>query len=206
MMIKLYTFDNCILNCKKQPASKKKMLISNNTHYSILSHTIMNEEERDYAIRPNKEELKREHKALHTLGRELVELPESLFPTIPLSERVKDQIFAAKKFKKAALQRQLRFISTLMLAEDAGAIREALRLIKLPHKKDVEQFHRLETWRDQLIAEDTAVFNEILNAHPTADRQHINQLIRNANKEAKLNKPPKSSRMLFKYLQELQEK
>ncbi|MCK5917303.1 MAG: DUF615 domain-containing protein [Cocleimonas sp.] len=164
----------------------------------------MNEEERDYAIRPNKEELKREHNALHTLGRELVELPESLFATLPLSERVKDQIVAAKKFKKSALQRQLRFISGLMLEEDADAIREALRLVKLPHKKEVEQFHLLETWRDQLIAGDNAIFNEILNVHPRADRQHMNQLIRNASKEAKQNKPPKSSRMLFKYLQELQ--
>ncbi len=91
-----------------------------------------------------------------------------------------------------------------MLEEDADAIREALRLVKLPHKKEVEQFHQLETWRDQLVAGDNAIFNEILESNPTADRQHINQLIRNANKEAKQNKPPKSSRILFKYLQELQ--
>lgn len=170
---------------------------------NLESHS-MNKEEGDYAIRPNKEELKREHKALHALGRELVELPESLFATIPLSEYAKDQIFAAKKFKKSALQRQLRFISSLMLEEDADAIREALRLVKLPHKKEVEQFHQLETWRNQLIAGDNMIFNEILESHPIADRQYINQLIRNANKEAKQNKPPKSSRMLFKYLQELQ--
>ena len=165
----------------------------------------MNEEERDYAIRPNKEALKREHKALHALGRELVELPEALFTTIPLSNRVKDQIVAAKKFKKSALQRQLRFISGLMLEEDADAIREALRLIKLPHKKAVEQFHQLEVWRDQLIAGDKTVFSEILNAYPLADRQHINQLTRNAAKEATQNQAPKSSRMLFKYLQTLQQ-
>jgi ribosome-associated protein len=165
----------------------------------------MNEEERDYAIRPNKEELKRKHKALYALGKELVELPESLFVTIPLSERIKDQIFAAKKFKKAALQRQLRFICGLMLEEDTDAIREALRLIKLPHKKNMAKFHQLETWRDQLIAGDKATFTEILNIHPSANRQYINQLIRNTAKEAKQNKPLKSSRILFKYLQTLQQ-
>lgn len=162
----------------------------------------MNEE--DYAIRPNKEQLKRELKNLHTLGRELVELPESQFATIPLSERIKEQIFAAKKFKKAALQRQLRFISGLMLEEDAEAIQEALRLIKLPHKKTVEQFHRLEAWRDKLIAGDNGVFAEILDLYPMANRQQLRQLIRNANKEATQNKAPKASRLLFKYLQELQ--
>jgi ribosome-associated protein len=164
----------------------------------------MNEEQQEYAIRPNKEDLKREYKALHALGRELVELPKALFITIPLSERAKDQIFAAKNFKKSALQRQLRFISALMKEEKVDAIYEALRLIKLPHKKEVEQFHQLEIWRDQLIAGDYAVFTELLDTHPVADRQYINQLTRNAKKEAKQNKPPKSSRMLFKYLQELQ--
>jgi ribosome-associated protein len=161
-------------------------------------------EEQEYAIRPNKEDLKREYKALHALGRELVELPKALFTTIPLSEHAKDQIFAAKNFKKSALQRQLRFISALMKEEDVDAIHDALRLVKLPYKKEIEQFHQLERWRDQLIAGHPTVFTALLDTHPAANRQHINQLIRNATREAKQNKPPKSSRMLFKYLQELQ--
>jgi len=38
-----------------------------------------------------------------------------------------------------------------------------------------------------------------------ADRQQLRQLVRNANKESQQNKPPKASRLLFKYLKELQE-
>ncbi len=165
----------------------------------------MNEEEHEYAIRPNKEELKRAFKASHELGRELVNLPEAHFPTIPLSERIKTQIFAAKKFKKAALQRQLRFISSLMRDEDEPAIREAIRLVKLPHKKSVDEFHQIERWRDQLIAGDNRAFDDVIATYPNADRQHMRQLVRNAIKEASQKKPPKASRMLFKYLQELKE-
>ncbi|HIO92912.1 MAG TPA: DUF615 domain-containing protein [Leucothrix mucor] len=166
----------------------------------------MNEEDKyEYAVRPNKEGLKRALKASHQLGRELVALPVSHFPAIPLSPRIKDQIFEAKKFKKSALQRQLRFISSLMQEEDQEAIREALRLIKLPHQESVDKFHQLEIWRDQLIAGDNAVFEDIINNHSAADRQYIRQLIRNANKEAAQNKTPKASRLLFKYLQELGE-
>jgi len=165
----------------------------------------MNKEEHEYAVRPNKEELKRAFKASHELGRELVNLPLAHFPSIPLSERIKTQILAAKKFKKAALQRQLRFISSLMRDEDEPAIREAIRLVKLPHKKDVEEFHQIECWRDQLIAGDNSTFDEIIDIYPLADRQHMRQLIRNATKEAAQNKTPKASRMLFKYLQELKE-
>jgi ribosome-associated protein len=69
----------------------------------------------------------------------------------------------------------------------------------------MEQFHQLEGWRDQLIAGNTMVFEEVLDLHPFADRQRMNQLIRNANKEALQNSPPKASRLLFKYLQELQQ-
>lgn len=166
----------------------------------------MNEEEQEYAIRPNKEQLKRDLKALHQLGRELVNLPKANFSSIPLSEQARDQIFAAKSFKKSALQRQLRFISGLMQEEDNVAIREALRLIKLPHKKNMEQFHQLEMWRDQLIAGNDAVFADILDLYPNANRQHIRQLVRNSSKEKAQNKTPKASRLLFKYLQELQER
>lgn len=165
----------------------------------------MNEEEQEYAIRPNKEQLKRDLKSLHQLGRELVSLPKAHFSALPLSERLKDQIFSAKNFKKSALQRQLRFIAGLMQEEDVEAIREALRLIKLPHKNDAEQFHRLEAWRDQLIAGDNTVFEDIMDQYPLADRQHMRQLIRNATREMAQKKTPKASRMLFKYLQQLQQ-
>jgi ribosome-associated protein len=161
------------------------------------------EQEQEYAIRPNKEQLKRDLKDLHYLGRELVLLPKSHFSVLPLSEHAKDQIFAAKKFKKSALQRQLRFIAGLLQEEKVDEIREALRLIKLPHKKDVEQFHQLEVWRDQLIAGDNAVLEDIMGRYSLADRQYIRQLIRNATREIAKNQTPKASRMLFKYLQQL---
>ena len=37
------------------------------------------------------------------------------------------------------------------------------------------------------------------------ERQYVGQLIRNAKKEQTQNKPPKSARLLFKYLSELQQ-
>ena len=43
----------------------------------------------------------------------------------------------------------------------------------------------------------------LLTEFPSADRQYLRQLIRNAKKEIQGNKPPKSARSLFKYLREL---
>jgi len=106
--------------------------------------------------------------------------------------------------KKAALQRQLRFISSIMHEEDVSAIQLQLKLLAQPIKKANDEFHQVEEWRDQLIAGDNELINTLVN-EIEADRQQLRQLVRNANKESQQNKPPKASRLLFKYLKELQE-
>lgn len=157
-----------------------------------------------YSERPNKTALKREMKIMHDLGRELIELPNSKFETIPLSERMYDAIFSGKKMKKAALQRQLRFISSVMPEEDVEAIQFQLKLLATPVQKANDEFHQVEAWRDQLIQGDVELINTLVD-DIQADRQQLRQLVRNATKEAQQNKPPKASRLLFKYLKELQE-
>ena len=154
-----------------------------------------------YKERPNKTALKREMKQLHELGRTLVELADSQFEKISVSERMRDAILLAKRLKKAALQRQLRYISGIMGEEDINTIQAQLKQIALPHQQETEEFHQIESWRDQLIAGDNDLMNELVNQFDL-DRQHLRQLVRNANKEAQQNKPPKASRLLFKYLKE----
>ena len=158
-----------------------------------------------YKERPNKTQLKRDMKVMHDLGKELVELPTSKFDQVTLSERMIDAVMLAKKLKKSALQRQLRFISSIIKEEDTDTIRLELNRIALPQQQGNDAFHDVENWRDRLIAGDNELINELLDKYPQADRQHIRQLVRNAVKETQQNKPPKASRLLFKYLKELQE-
>lgn len=158
-----------------------------------------------YKERPNKTQLKREMKVFHDLGKELVALAESKLSELTLSERMMDAILAAKKMKKSALQRQLRFISSIIQEEDTDAIRLQLNRLALPQLQANDAFHEVEDWRDRLVSGDNELINELLERFTNADRQYIRQLVRNANKETQLNKAPKSSRMLFKYLKELQE-
>ena len=156
-----------------------------------------------YKERPNKTQLKREMKALHDLGRELVEMPMSKFEKVSLSERMIDAMMLAKKVKKAALQRQLRFIASIMSEEDVKTIQLEIKQLALPQEQEVEAFHKVEQWRDKLIEGDNDLMNELVSQFENTDRQYLRQLIRNANKEAQNNKPPKSSRLLFKVLKEL---
>jgi len=157
-----------------------------------------------YKIRPNKTQLKRDMKVYHDLGRELVELAQNKLENVTLSERMYDAIASGKKMKKSALQRQLRFISNIMEEEDVDTILLELKQLALPQEKEVEEFHQIENWRDQLIAGDNNLIEQLVT-DIDADRQHIRQLVRNAIKEEQQNKPPKSSRLLFQYLKERQE-
>lgn len=159
--------------------------------------------DQEYAERPNKTRLKVVAQHQHNLGKQLTELNANILATLPISDYLRTSVLAAKKMQKGALKRQLKYIAALMSEEDVPAIEAALQQQNLPDQQAVAAFHQVEQWRDQLIAGDKQVFNQLLQQFPQIDRQYINQLIRNAVREQKHNKAPKSARALFRYLKEL---
>ncbi len=154
--------------------------------------------------RKSKSQIKREMHELQALGKQLVELSPKQLVDIPLSEKVRDAIVSARTLKHGAIRRQLQYIGSLMPKEDVASIRTMLHKLQQPHKDDVKAFHQLEQWRDQLLLGDQDLLNELASKFVNFDRQHVRQLIRNAKKEQEKNKPPKSARLLFKYLTEMQ--
>ncbi|MEE9303530.1 MAG: ribosome biogenesis factor YjgA [Thiotrichaceae bacterium] len=160
------------------------------------------EEEKVYAERPNKTAIKKEMLELRDLGKQMIALREDWLDKLPISEQLKREVIKAKKFSKGALRRQLIFLEKLMREEDAQQIKKALEACYQPHKESTEQFHQVEQWRDALLKDDNHLLEELLDRFVALDRQHIRQLIRNAAKESQLNKPPKSSRALFRYIKE----
>jgi len=166
-------------------------------------HDKPNMSESDYAIRPNKTQIKREIKVLNQLGKELIELPDSSLKKVPLSDAMLQAIKDGKRFQRGALQRQLRRIAKLMQHEDVEAIQRELERLKQPSKQQTAELHQLEQWRDRLMSGDSELLTDLIDQFPVIDRQHIRQLVRNAGLEQKRNKPPKSARLLFKYLSEI---
>ncbi len=154
--------------------------------------------------RKSKSQIKREMHELQALGKQLVELSPKQLVDIPLSEKVRDAIVSARTLKHGAIRRQLQYIGSLMPKEDVASIRTMLHKLQQPHKDEVKAFHELEQWRDQLLLGDQDLLNELASKFVSFDRQHVRQLIRNAKKEQEKNKPPKSARLLFKYLTEMQ--
>ena len=158
-----------------------------------------------YAERPNKTLIKRELYALQDLAKRIIALPDIHFDALPLSEGMNEAFLLARRIKRAALQRQLRYIAGRFNEEDIDAIEFTMGRQNAPQKQAVERLHRVEKWRDKLIAGDNELLTELISQFSECDAQYLRQLIRNANKEAKTNKPPKSARLIFKYLTELDE-
>ncbi len=151
----------------------------------------------------SKSQLKRESHALTDLGKELVELAPSKLKKVPLSDNLEEAITLARRLKSGSgRKRQLQYIGKLLRSTDAEPIIAAMDALKLEHAHENVRLHKLEQWRDRLLVEGDSALAELLAEHPNTDRQHLRQLLRNAQKEQKLNKPPKSARELFKYLRD----
>jgi len=159
-----------------------------------------------YAIRPNKEQIKRDIAEVAKLAEELTHLSESQLASMKMPEQLEGAIISAKKMPatKPARKRQLKFVTAKLREIDLEKVTEVLERIQTKSAHGVREHHQAEQWRDKLIAcENNDALTNLLNEHPTADRQHIRQLQRNAQKEAKAEKPPKSARLLYQSLKEL---
>lgn len=144
---------------------------------------------------------KREMAALQKLGETLLELPASQFSQVTMSDPLRAAIELAKTLKqREARRRQLQYIGKLMRAEDHQQIAATLVGFEDTNRLFRQHFQRLEKIRDALICTGDVAFEQLIDTHPELDRQHLRQLIRQARKEAEQDKPPTTSRKLFKYL------
>lgn len=152
----------------------------------------------------SKTEVKRQMHALQELGARLTKLNKEQLDKLDLGDSLRNAIDEFHRIKSnGAQKRHLQYIGKIMRTEDADEIEHAIGLFEAGHQAHTQAFHKLERWRDKLINEGNQALQEYVEEYPDADIQHIRQLIRNAQKELKLNKPPAASRKLFKYLREL---
>ncbi|MDF1582931.1 MAG: ribosome biogenesis factor YjgA [Methyloprofundus sp.] len=161
-------------------------------------------EEKTWAIRPNKTQLKRDIAAIHEMCEEITQLAPAQIEKLNFPDEIAIAITAAAKMPfKAARKRQLKFITGLMRKVDIEPIEDALNKIKAKSAHATRELHQLERWRERLLSDDKQALTELLDKYPGADAQQLRQLIRNAKKEISLEKPVKSARLLFKYLRVL---
>ena len=154
-----------------------------------------NDDDDDEIIWVSKSEIKRDAEELKRLGAELVDLGKNALDKIPLDDDLRAAIELAQRIKKEGRRRQMQLIGKMLRQRDDEPIRQALDKLKNRHNQQVALFHKLEQLRDRLIEEGDDAVPDVLNLWPQADRQQLRSL----------NKPPKSSRLIFQYLRELAE-
>ena len=161
------------------------------------------DEDQEEIIWVSKSEIKRDAEDLKQLGEKLVNLTKANLTKVPLDDSLKDAIELAQRLQKEARRRQLQYIGKLLRSIDAEPIREALEKIENKHNQQQAMLHKLEILRDDLISKGDAALTDLLNEHPSADRQHLRNLIRAAQKEKEQNKPSKAYREIYQILKTL---
>jgi len=163
------------------------------------------EEVEYYAIRPNKTRIKKEIAGIFAMAEEICVLTPAQIADFNLPENIEQALLdAGKMAKNAARKRLLKYITGQFRTLDVEAIQEQLARMKNQSAHAVREHHQAERWRELLLSENgNQHLTQLLSEFPAADSQHLRQLQRNALKEAKEAKPPKSARLLYQYLKQL---
>ena len=162
-------------------------------------------EEEEEIIWVSKTEMKNDMEDLQKLGEELVGLKPAVLAKFPLTEDLAEAIADAQRFKNEARRRQLQYIGKLMRFIDPEPIQAALDKVRNKHSQATAVLHKLEVLRDRVVEEGDSAIADVMELYPSADRQRLRQLARQAAKEKKAGKPAKSYREIFQVLKELNE-
>lgn len=157
----------------------------------------------DENLPPSKTKLKEEADAQQALGVRLCELSKDKLLKLDLPEALFEAVMESKKITaNGAIRRHKQYLGRLMRDIDTAPIEDQLARWDGKHNEENAYFHGLERWRDRMIS-DIKALDEFFALYPKTDIQQMRTLIRNAQKEAAANKPPKSSREIFKILREV---
>lgn len=152
----------------------------------------------------SKSQIKKEMHELQALGRKIVAMSKAQRAKLPLDDDMKDALVLADKIKNKheAAKRHMQYIGKLLREADLEAIHLAMDALANKHQQETIKFQQLEQLRDQLIAGNNDDAEALLAESPNMERQKLKQLIRQAAKEVKAEKPGKSYRDLFQYIKE----
>lgn len=154
----------------------------------------------------SKSQRKRDLEALKNLGWRLLEFSDDALRQLLLPDTLLEAIRTAKRINShGARKRQMQYIGKQMRDIDIAPIKEAIDAADHHHSHQTREFHQIEVLREKLIKDGDSVLPEVLAQFPRTDRQYLRKLVRQAKNEQENHQPPRASRLLFRYLRELQE-
>ena len=154
----------------------------------------------------SKSELKRDVQQYQQLAIDLAAMSNKQREKLPLSDDLVEAMVVADKIraKSEAYRRHINYISkTLRSTDNVEDIEAAIELMLNKNNQADVLLNKIETIRTELIANGDSQINELLEQYPELERQKLRQLVRQAAKEAKAEKPAKGYKELFQYLKDI---
>jgi ribosome-associated protein len=159
---------------------------------------------------PSRSRLRREALDVLKLAQALVELSDAQLARIPLDDDLRDEVRRARAVtQQIARKRQTQFLAKqLRKLDDAelDPIRAALERDRGAAQREAAALHRIEQWRDRLIAGGDDALDEFIAQYSAAERQNLRTLARQARAERERNASPRAARELFHRLREAMER
>lgn len=155
---------------------------------------------------PSRSQRRRDALAVFELAERLAQLSDPQLDQLPLDEELRDEVEKTRRVtQQIARKRQTQFLAKMLRRreDELEPIRAALDHDRQVSRKETAELHRLEDWRERLVAGGDEALTELLALFPAADRQHLRQLARQAKVERHENRPPHAFRELFRELREL---
>jgi ribosome-associated protein len=144
----------------------------------------------------SKSERKRRYTALQDVGAALVKLSREQLARIDMPEELREAVLECKRFTRhEAIRRQMQYIGKIMRGVDAAPIAEQLAALEAPSKRQTALFHVAEKWRDELLADPSAMAR-FERDFPNADAGRVKALLEAARGKAGKSEP-RHARELF---------
>lgn len=164
-------------------------------------------DENDEFTGPSRSQQRRDALDVLALAERLATLSDAQLGRLPVPEGLLPHIVDTRRMTAhGARKRQTAFLAKQMRREDdeaLDAIRDALDAGGEAAKRETARMHRAEALRERLLDGGDAVLGELLDEYPSADRQQLRQLVRNALDERAKDKPPRAFRELYRALHAL---
>ena len=160
-------------------------------------------EQEEYLSRSEK---KRRSTAIQKIGEELASFPITAIRSFNLPADLLHEYEELHKITKhEAKRRKMQYIGKMLRDVDIEPIRLRIEEVREGKAAQSADFHHLERLRDRLVQNDKEAMEYVVETYAEVDIQKLRQLMRNAKKELEKQKPPKSSKALFRYLRELEQ-
>lgn len=157
-------------------------------------------------LAPSRSEQRRAALDVLALASTLMEKTPNELDKLPMDGALREHVLDAKQIgSPIARKRAMAFLAKQMRKEDdevLDAIRDALDANSEGSRRQVAEMHRAESWRIRLLDGGDDALAAFIDEYPDADRQRLRQLVRNAQEEAKRDKPPRAFRELYRVIRD----